>query len=195
MTQDRRRYFRYEDTVRVGYRVIQDTELVDERRFIFINEVTPENLHAALAGLELRFQEFVGKIRSRDSELADGFDLLNRKLGLLERVIAVHGASGAKPHCAEQEVVQATISGSGMSFPVDAPLAAGVRLGIDLILLPQNYPMRAIARVVACKPDGDRYCLAVDFEDIKEEDRDVIIQHIVKRQSQEIREQKFDSVA
>ena len=53
--------------------------------------------------------------------------------------------------------------------------------------------MRVIGRVVDCRQndDGD-FAIAIEFEEIREEDRDMLIQHIVRKQSQILREERLE---
>ena len=80
-----------------------------------------------------------------------------------------------------------------MALIVTTPLALSAWLAIDLVLLPTNHPIRAIGRVVDCRQnDGGGFAIAIEFEEIREEDRDMLIQHIVRKQSQILREERLE---
>ena len=41
---------------------------------------------------------------------------------------------------------------------------------------------------------GGGFAIAIEFEEIREEDRDMLIQHIVRKQSQILREERLEGV-
>ena len=62
-----------------------------------------------------------------------------------------------------------------------------------MILLPSNHPMRIVGRVVDCRSDDDGgFSIAIEFEDIHDEDREVLVQHVVRKQSALLREQRME---
>ena len=89
MSSERRRYYRIDDRALIKYRLIDADMLHDERRYIFLNEVKASNLHAALMGIDLSLQELVGRIRENNKPVAEAIELMNRKLTLIERVVAL----------------------------------------------------------------------------------------------------------
>lgn len=193
MTTERRRYFRIEERALIKYRVIQADRLDEERRFIFLNEIKVENLQAALAGIDLRLQDLIATVREDSKPIAEALDLLNRKLSLLERVVALESPRSGSRDYTEHEPTNVNLSGGGIALEADSPLAHHALLAIDLVLLPINHPMRAIGRVVECREtERGGYAIAIEFEDIREEDRDMLIQHILKRQSEELRRQRLE---
>ena len=194
MTTERRRYFRIKERTLIKYRVIQEDMLAEERRFIFLNEIKVENLHAALLGIDLRLHDLVAAVRGESKLVAEALDLINRKLTLLERVVSLESSrlDGSEYH--EHEPTQVDLSGGGMALIAPTPLASSAWLAIDLVLLPTNHPMRVIGRVVDCRQNDDgEFAIAIEFEEIREEDRDMPIQHIVRKQSQILREERLES--
>jgi len=184
MTTDRRRYFRIEDRALVKYRVIGPESLPRERQFIQLNEIRASNLHAALLGLDLRLQELIDSIHDESKPIAQALELMNRKLNLIERVVALEATQGGPDERHEHQPTEVNLSGGGLALRAESPLTLNVHLAIDLILLPNHHPMRAIGRAVDCREvaPGD-FSIAIEFDEIREEDRDMLIQHVVRRQS------------
>ena len=194
MTMERRRYFRMEERALIKYRVIQEDMLNDERRFILLNEIKVENVHAALVGIDLRLQDLIGGLRRENKLVAEAIDLLNRKLTLLERVVSLENTYGATSEYCEHQPTQVSISGGGIGLKAKSPLAVNAYLAIDIVLLPTNHPMRVIGRVIDCKEnDAGGYAIAVELEDIREEDRDILVQHIIRKQSESLRGERLES--
>jgi hypothetical protein len=189
MTTERRRYFRIEERALIKYRVIQEDMLDEERKFIFLNEIKVENLHAALLGIDLRLQDLVAAIRRENKLAAEAIDLINRKLTLIERVVSLESSLAGGSEYREHQPTQVNLSGGGVALNAVTPLALNAWLAIDLVLLPTNHPMRVIGRVVDCRQNEDGgFAIAIEFEEIKEEDRDILVQHIVRRQSRRLRQ-------
>ena len=189
MSVERRLYFRIDDRVLIKYRLFGERDLSDERRFIFLNEVRASNLHAALMGIDMSLQETISELRNRDKTVASALDLINRKLNLIERVVALEQMDGRATSESEHEPFDVNISGGGISFVSAEPIDVGALLAIDLIVLPSNHPMRAIGRVVDCRSANERRNhVAIEFVEIRDEDRETLIQHVIKKQAAELRD-------
>jgi hypothetical protein len=188
MTTERRKYFRIQDTALVKYRVIQNDMLENERRAVYLNQIKAENARAALFGLETHLQEVFENIRRSDPPLVEAMELINRKINLLERVVSLEQSPLEEDGYLEHEPKEINLSGGGMAITAECPLAAGANLAIDLVLLPDNDPMRIFGKVVdSRKTEGDQYNISIAFEEIRQEDQDRLIQHVLKRQSEELR--------
>ena len=197
MTTERRQYFRIEDRALIKYRVIGEDELERERRFIYLNEIRASNLHAALLGIDLRLQEAIDQVRDDTPAIAQALDLLNRKVNLIERVVSLETGEAAGQSYREHEPTEVNLSGGGIALAAATPLALNAYLAIDLVLMPAHHPMRAIGRVVDCRKSEQAagFAIAVEFDEIRDEDREILIQHVIKRQSALLREQRQGEAA
>ncbi len=190
MTTERRQYFRIQDTALVKYRVIQDHMLDSERRGVYLNQIKLENARAALFGLETNLQEVLEKIRPAEPLVVEALELINRKINLLERVVSLERAPNEDGDFLEHEPREINLSGGGMAIMADTPISAGSSLTIDLVLLPDNDPMRIFGSVVDCRKHDGLYTISIAFEEIRQEDQDRLIQHILRRQTAELRAQR-----
>lgn len=191
MTTERRKYFRIDDVALVKYRVVQDDSLELERRKVYLNQIKFENARAALFGLETELQETIEQVRARDPQIVSVLELLNRKVNLLERVISLeHQPASAEEHF-EHEPKEINLSGGGLAIRAMSPLVSGANLAIDLVLLPSNDPMRVFGNVVDCqKIEDGLYTISIAFTEIRQEDQDRLIRHVLLRQSTRLREQR-----
>jgi c-di-GMP-binding flagellar brake protein YcgR len=193
MSDDRRNYYRIEDCVHIQYRVIPTDAREDERRFVFLHELKASNVQAALGGIDIRLHEVLEAVRHESKLAAEAIDLLNRKITLIERVVASLNSPDTALDQREREPVTVSISGGGVSLESAAPVALQVSLAIDLVLLPSNHPMRIIGRVVGCRAtDSGRHALAIEFEEMRDADRDFLVQHILRKQSSVLRSERGD---
>lgn len=188
MSTERRKYFRIQDNALVKYRVVQSEMLEQERRDVHLGQIKAENTRAALFGLETHIQEVFETVRYQNPPLVEALELLNRKINLLERVVSLeHTPLGPDEHH-EHEPREISISGGGMAITADCPLALDAHLAIDLVLLPAHDPMRIFGRVVASREDDHgQHCISIAFEEIRPEDQDRLIQHVLQKQSEELR--------
>jgi len=194
MTSDRREYYRVQDMALVKYRVIQEDMLEVERRNVHLNRVKVEDVRAALFGLETQLQEIFEKIRRTDPALGEALGLMNRKISLLERVVSRESAPSDRDGDLPHEPKEIDLSGGGMAITAESPLAAGAHLAIDLVLLPDKDPMRIFGKVVdGRKNDSGHYVISIAFEEIREEDQDRLVQHVLRRQSRELRSARQES--
>lgn len=190
MTTERRQYFRIQDTALVKYRVIQDHMLDLERRGVYLNQIKLENARAALFGLETNLQEVLEKVRPAEPLVVEALELINRKINLLERVVSLERAPSEDGGLLEHEPREINLSGGGMAIKADSPISAGANLTIDLVLLPDNDPMRIFGSVVDCREQDGLHTISIAFEEIRQEDQDRLIQHVLRRQTAELRAQR-----
>lgn len=187
MTTERRQYFRIQDTALVKYRVIQDHMLERERRGVYLNQIKLENARAALFGLETHLQEVLEKVRPAEPLVVEALELINRKINLLERVVSLERAPNEDGDFLEHEPREINLSGGGMAITADSPIGVGANLSIDLVLLPDNDPMRIFGSVVDCRERDALHTISIAFEEIRQEDQDRLIQHVLRRQTADLR--------
>ena len=191
MSSDRRRYFRVQDSILVKYRVLQNDMIETERREIELNRTRVESARAALFGIETDFQELCGGLKADHPSVVDALQLMNRKLNLIERVLSTEVIQSPTADHVEHELQSVNISGGGMAVTASNPLTIGANLLIDLILLPTHDPIRTFGSVVGCREvDRGDHEIAIEYTDIRPEDREKLIQFVMRRQSAQLREQR-----
>lgn len=176
---DRRRFFRITDAIGVSYQLldehgepedIEDEEGLEES--ISINMLLDQHNQSIHSALE--------KLQSEQPLVADALSELNKKLDTLLVLFELDDLSGNSRF---QEFEQASISASGIAFPVTEQIAKDRLLQLDLLLQPSGKELQAIGRVVGCQSSElDGYYLRVEFKQISDADREELIQHIVQRQ-------------
>lgn len=189
-TQERRQYFRIEDSVRLSYKRVSQAEL--EAR---LNDRSQEvsSRFTALGSLQNITQEMAGvlrKVEAQAPEVARYLRALDRKVDLLGRALL-----NQHEELLEQPAKAVNLSASGISFDAAEPLEVGSLLEIKLLLLPDYVGMLIFGEVIACeeRPEHDRQqgcCTRVNFVHLREEDRDVLIRHVLQRQSEYLRKRR-----
>ena len=182
MAEERRRFFRIDDTVGVAYRLLSEAELNAEGE----QAAAPLDVFALLARFDTQIEHGLGQLRVKQPLVSEVLEALNKKL---DTVINQLEADDHLVRRLAQTVQEVNISACGMALVCDEAVASGRLLDLELALKPGNLNIHTRARVVACDPfkGGEGYYLRLDFIGMGEADQELLIQHIVKRQSSIIR--------
>ena len=84
------------------------------------------------------------------------------------------------------------LSASGMAFKSKDAVEPGITLELKLLLYPSLAGILAYAEVVDCaaleeEESGFSYQIRVNFSHLRESDRDLLIRHVVQRQTDQLR--------
>ena len=185
--QDRRRYFRINDWVGLSYctQVAQNVEYCGDADNVQISatqilDVTEKELLGALSLLWLS-----------NPQAANVIGLINKKLDF---VISEMEFDYLQAGVLQHELTRVNISACGMAFECDEQFDAGQVLELNLLLKPVKTKLKLQGCVTACQrsESGSKkaYMLRVDFVGIDTAVREELIQHIVRRQSMQLSEQR-----
>ncbi|ROR34787.1 PilZ domain-containing protein [Inmirania thermothiophila] len=185
---DRRQFYRVEDLVSLSYRVLE-AEAFEEALASFERRgpvwfTLSDTLQREAEQLEAAIRE----VAEEHPRIAYCLELMDRKLELLGRLIAAdrEGLYDVPPRPAE-------ISASGIAFANDERLEPGTLLELRIVLHPSFTAILTYGRVVRCeRADGGEHPwrIAAAFEALREEDRDVIVSHVLRRQAERLRAQR-----
>ncbi len=185
--QERRRFFRIEDTVNMIYKVI------DEQTISAISHVSDDvlsscSLASALDSLSQEGRILAARMEKNNTELFEYLKILDTKISLLAQSVMMQGS-----HFEEHDTRNVNISASGLAFETEDELKVGQFLEIKIMLTSCMAVIVAYARVVYCRNNegGDfPYFVGIDYVNMKDEDRELVIKHVVKKQMQQIRDKK-----
>jgi hypothetical protein len=177
--EDRREYYRIEDTIALEIRPLSATEATGQE---VLQDASPLfNLLSELHLSEFESQHLLRQINERDRNITAFLKSQNKRIDLLSQVIAltVLGQIGEP-----QPVI---ISEGGIDFQHPTPIAAGSRLSVKLVLMPQALGLLLRARVTHCDRKGDGYDVGTEFEHLTDAQRQLLARHILQKQAQERR--------
>ncbi len=182
MTDERRKYFRVQDTIELGFRRLETEELADPEMLLGKGEEL-DNVEKELAMLMINLQ-------SKHADLLRVLELLNRKIDFVHHSVDHGGSRLDMTH--EYEMRQVDISGCGAAFPVADHLAADEKILLQINLPAPYRSVRAIARVISCKTMQKEagvlnHMVRVDFDHMIENDQEILIQYLMKRQVLELK--------
>lgn len=177
--EDRREYYRIEDTIALEIRPLSASEATGQE---VLQDASPLfNLLSELHLSEFESQHLLRQINERDRNIAAFLKSQNKRIDLLSQVIAITvlGQIGEP-----QPVI---ISEGGIDFQHPSPIAAGAHLSVKLVLMPQALGLLLRARVTHCDRKGDGYDVGTEFEHLTDAQRQLLARHILQKQAQERR--------
>jgi c-di-GMP-binding flagellar brake protein YcgR len=187
MADERRRYFRIDDSVGISYQLLSGEEA--------------DNLamaaNAAAGGFDFvsnfdnRIQTLLDSCKVQSPLAAELLDLVNKKLNF---VIQQMGIDAELINNVAYTLRKANISACGLAFYSEEGLKAGQKVQLDIMLYPSELRFSCLGLVVGCdklqdeEVQGDKqYFLRINFESINSTDQEMLIQHIVKQQGSQLR--------
>ena len=190
MRTERRRYFRIDDTALVKYRVIDAMDLEAARAQIARHILASDNLRAALEPLDARLTEMGPALRRESRVVAEVLELINRKISLVAGIVVLERVTGTHDPHREHAPSAVNLSGGGLGLRAEEPMASGTWLAVDVVLLPASHAMRAIGRVTDSRKRDTGYWIGIEFDGLREEDRDALISHALRKQAQILRQER-----
>lgn len=182
---ERRVFFRIDDEIVLNYRVVTNDEF-DNNDGLHINESSSLTLATELDKMKATSRIHLRHVEKENAEIARYFTHLENKIDLIARHV-IMGADGLFT----ENTQSVSISGSGLAFTAKEKLNIGSYVELKFVLKPSLTCIRSYSKVVLCQDQGNgEYKIAIEFSKLTEEDRDVLIRHVVKKQMNEIRDHK-----
>lgn len=190
-TDERRGFFRIDDEVNLFYKKI-DAKLVTEPHHLNDNILNNCSLSTALEMVSQDSAVILHRLDKSHPDVADYLRLIDSKIDLLAQAIMMQGFQFK-----ENDTRNVNISATGMAFNCEEALNENDYLEIKLLLVSSMAVIVTYGRVVYRKnsPSNDNqypYFIGVDFINMKDEDRELLIKYVVKKQLQQIRDKKQD---
>ncbi|MBL4782530.1 MAG: hypothetical protein JKX92_09830 [Porticoccaceae bacterium] len=194
--EEKRRFYRIDDSVSLSYKVISEADLDDAIASSKVSSGRRQRLLSSLAELDGRINALLLDIDDQLPEVATVLKLLNRKIHIIGQM-SESAESGGEEDVIPRPTHKISLSASGVSFHAPASVRVHDCLELSLTLFPEYYFIKAFGRVVSCRdalpstPDFNKL-IAVDFIFLDDDDQDYIMSHVLKKQSELLREGKAD---
>lgn len=193
--EDRRDFFRVDDTVRLSVREVPAEELDERLEALEQDLVGNFTVMSSLAAITSQMTMGLRRIENRDPDLAAYLRAIDQKIEVIGRAFITQ-----EPEFHAEHAVPANLSAGGMCVGVDKDFAPDTALEIRMLLFPSFTGLMIYGTVVdtACTGGGRddpryKYTARIKFSHIRESDRELLIRHLLRRQSQELRSQQDDS--
>ncbi len=188
-TEDRRGFFRIDDEVNLFYKKI-DAKLVEEPHHVSDNILNSCSLTTALETVSQESSLLLHRLEKSMPEVADYLRLIDKKIDLLAQAIMMRGSDFK-----ENNTRNVNISATGIAFDCEEVLKAGDYLEIKILLISCMTVIVTYGKVVYCKNSQSNnsqypYFVGVNFINMKDEDREMLIKYVVKEQLHQIRDKR-----
>ncbi|WP_152224557.1 PilZ domain-containing protein [Pseudomonas sp. SCB32] len=177
---DRREYYRIEDTLALEFRPLREDEIQSGE--VLQDDSALFNLLSDLHLTDFESQHLLRHINERDRPLASYLKVINKRIDLIAQALTQSLLREIGP------ARQVTLSEGGIDFRDDQPLALGQGLALKIVLLPQGLGLLLRAKVTHCQqhPEGS-YEIGTEFETLSDAQRQLLARHILQRQALERR--------
>jgi hypothetical protein len=187
---ERREFFRVDDSVNIRYNLVRPEDLSSRLQSLEDEVESNFTVVSSLAAITQQSAGLMHKIESERPEIAAYLKSLDRKIELIGRTLMTQDSEYS-----EQPAQAANLSATGMAFHARERIEPGSLLEMRLVLLPSFIGMLIYAEVVGCEEmessEGDyRHTLRVNFNHMRESDKDVLIRHVIKRQGRLLRKER-----
>lgn len=185
--EERRRYFRVNDTIHLLHRVVDASKVV-QHSHVSNDVLGSYSLTAALDVLNQEAAALAPRLERRDPEIVEYLKLIDNKINLIAQAIACQ-----EHEFSEHDKKEVNLSASGLAFSNNNAIAVGACLELRMLLTSCLAVIVAYARVVQCKdiakdnPEHP-YLICVEYINMNEEDRELLIKHAIKKQMQQLRD-------
>lgn len=185
--EEKRRYFRVNDTINLLHKVI-DERILDRLSHVSGDILGNCSLKSALDVLTQDARSLMSRLERRDPEIFEYLKIMDTKINLIAQAVTLRDEQFSE-HDARDVVLSAT----GLAFNNEKEIEAGSLLELRMLLTSCMAVIVAYGRVVQCKTmyleNPERpFLICVEYINLKEEDRELLIKHVVKKQLQQIRD-------
>lgn len=185
---EKRRYFRVNDTIHLLHRVIDADHI--GRSHVSNDVLANYSLAAALDVLNQEAAALTPRLERRDPEILEYLKIIDGKINLLSQAIV-----GQDKTFSEHDKKQVELSACGLAFSNDEIIPVGALLELRMLLTSCLVVIVAYGRVVQCRdmrkdnPEHP-YAICVEYINLNDSDRELLIKHVVKRQMQQLRDNR-----
>ncbi len=169
-SQDRRRFFRITDTIGIHYQIVSEDESSDF-------SIKPSNVFEQLDILDQTIENHLTQLSDSAPEIVSIIEALNEKFNVLLSTVEL------KTVASTVKQKEASISACGLAFPTDEAIASDTKMQLSIHLGEgSEIPVTAVV-IDNHQQDDSTFYTRVEFEEINAKDRDMLIKHIMLRQS------------
>lgn len=185
MNDERRRYFRINDTLGVAYRVLTQEEIKSHDK----DKKPAVNVFSLLANYDTALNEQLAQLQIKEPALEQVLSSLNKKINCLINHLEMESSLVER---LAHKIREVNISACGIAFVAEGELNIGQDVSLDIALQPSEMHIFTCGKVVGCdaEPKGGGYYIRINFYDMSDQDQELLIQHIVQRQSTQLRTQR-----
>lgn len=174
---EKRRYFRINETVGLSYEFI-------DRDSPAKNNTPPPSVLEMMSRQDVVIERLLKEAAAESPKVAELIRAFNQKL---ERVVSQLVLDNQLVGRIANRIKEVNISACGLGFVNEVAVVPGEKLKLELELFPSNFQVKAKGLVIGCDRVQDGYFWRIDFYDMSSAAQEALIQHIVQRQSAQLK--------
>lgn len=184
--QERRRYFRIDDEIILIFKEVGQGVVPNPEDFKNEEILDAFSLSSALDFLTQESRVQLKKLERRQPDAAEIIKNLERRIDLIAQKLLVNETQSS-----DRSTQEVNISAAGIAFDADNVLEPGTVIQLKMILPPSLVALMTYGKVVYCNTNANEasfgHRIGVDFLSLREQDRELLIRYIVKRQIEQIK--------
>lgn len=182
--QERRRFYRIDDTVTLKTEQIPSAQVEDKLKDFWENQHEFSLRNEFNHQLDEHAADLLA-IEKKHPAIARYIKVLQNQVDLLsEKILPDDSHSSSRK--------EVNISAQGITFISTESIVEGEVVELNLKLLPHNQQIVVFAKIITCDEiDDNQFKLTLDFEHIHEADREILIKHIHGKQLKSIGASRF----
>lgn len=188
--KDRRSFFRIDDTVRLSLRRVPRDELDTRLNRLEHDLAGSFTVLSSLAAITAQMTSSLRRIENRDQDLAAYLRAIDQKIEVIGRAFIA-----AEPELVAEAAVPVNLSAGGMCAGVEEHYEPGTDIEVRMLLFPSFTGLMIYGTVIECRPvpaedspTGFQHLARIEFSHIREQDRELLIRHLLRRQSDQLRD-------
>jgi len=193
MSDERREYFRIADEIALDYRPLKDEEvdgLLERMRSRLVDRFTAASSFAATTR---QMAHLIHKVQTESPELARCLQAIDQKLNMIAQLFVSEQMA-----LDDQPTREVSLSAGGVAFRAQHELRIGSLLELRMVLFPSMIGILTISRVIHCErmDDGNSqfpWQVAVEYEHLRETDRELLVRHIMAKETEQLRAQRSEN--
>jgi c-di-GMP-binding flagellar brake protein YcgR len=190
MSDERREYFRIDDEVALDYRLIGEGEAERLREKIQSRLLDRFTAASSFTATSRQMTHVMHKVQNQSPELARCLQAIDQKLNMIAQLFVSEEIS-----LNEQLTREVNLSAGGIAFRAHQEIKIDSLLELRMVLLPSLVGILTISRVIQCErvDDGNLkfpWQISVVYEHLRETDRELLVRHIMSRETQQLRSQR-----
>ena len=190
MSEERREYFRIDDEVALDYRPISEAEAERVREKIQSRLVDRFTAASSFTATSRQMTHVIHKVQNQSPELARCLQMIDQKLNMIAKLFV-----SEEINLHEQPTREVNLSAGGIAFRVQHEIKIDKLLELRMVLFPSLVGVLTVSRVIQCErvDDGNlkfHWQISVVYEHLRETDRELLVRHIMSKETQQLRSQR-----
>lgn len=191
---DRREFFRLDDSLKIQIREVPEEVATGKTATTEDWLVDNFTVMSSLSAISAEMAVNMRRIEVRSPDIAAYLHAIDRKIEVLGRAFLAQ-----ESELVDMEPSYVNISAGGVALHQDHAIEAGAFVEVKMMLFPSFTGILTYGKVLSCSEvpeeeqfNGLTHLVRVKFKGMREIDQDMLIGHIMRRQTEQLRARQVD---